>query len=326
MIVSASYRTDIPAFYGEWFRRRLEAGYAMVANPYGGRPYRVELMPPSLDGFVFWTRNAAPFRPVLAMLAERHLPFFVQYTLTGYPRAVESAVPPLGAGLRQIRGLAERHGPRAVVWRYDPILFAAGMDAAFHRRNFAALAAALAGSVDEAVVSMAQAYAKTRRNLDAAARAHGFAWRDPDAEEKRDLLAALGDIASAHGMRLTLCSQPELGGTAARCIDAGRLADVAGRRLEAREKGNRPGCLCAESRDIGAYESCPHGCVYCYAVGSQARARARRRAHDPASEFLFPPAEAAQPSSGGVSEGASSAAGASGDLATATIAGRSRRS
>jgi Domain of unknown function (DUF1848) len=321
MIVSASYRTDIPAFYGDWFRRRLEAGYAMVANPYGGPPYRVALAPPALDGFVFWSRNTAPFRPVLELLAARRLPFVVQYTLTGYPRALEQAVPPPAAGVRQMRELAARHGTRAVVWRYDPLLFAAGMDAAFHRRAFAVLARELRGVVGEAVVSFAQLYAKTRRNLNAAAEARGFAWRDPEADEKRTLLGELAAIAGEHGMRLTVCSQPELGGEPARCIDAERLSEVAGRPLKLREKGNRPGCLCAESRDIGAYDSCPHGCVYCYAVGSRGRARARLRAHDPAGEFLFPPGAPGQASAaGGVS------AGASGALATATMAGRSRRS
>jgi hypothetical protein len=322
MIVSASYRTDIPAFYGDWFRRRLEAGFALVANPYGGRPYRVELCPPALDGFVFWTRNAAPFRPALEAVRGLGLPFVVQYTLTGYPRALETSVPSARAAIGQIVELAARHGPRAVVWRYDPILLTGPTDVHFHRAQFARLAAALEGAVDEAVVSFAQLYAKTRRNLDAAARRHGFAWRDPELVEKRELLGALEDIARGRGMALGVCSQPEIGGRPARCIDAGRLGDVAGRALPAREKGNRPGCLCAESRDLGAYDSCPHGCVYCYAVASRARARARRRAHDPASEFLFAPAPAAQPSSAG----GSVAAGGSGALATATMAGRSSRS
>jgi hypothetical protein len=291
MIVSASYRTDIPAFYGAWFRRRLEAGFAMVANPYGGRPYQVGLGPGEADGVVFWTRNAAPFRSALADVRALGLPFVVQYTLTGYPRALEAAVPPATHGLAEIEALAAAYGPRAVVWRYDPVLLSGPTDAAFHLDNFARLARALEGAVDEAVVSFAAIYAKTRRNLDAAARRHGFAWRDPEIEEKRRLRRALEEIAQRHGMTLTVCSQPELGGRAARCVDAGRLADVAGKPLPSRDKGNRPGCLCAESRDIGAYESCPHGCVYCYAVASQARAQARRRAHDPAGEFLLAPAQ-----------------------------------
>ena len=99
MIVSASYRTDIPAFYGEWFQRRLQAGFAMVANPYGGRPYRVALDPPALDGFVFWTRNAAPFGKALETVRAQGTPFVVQFSLTGYPRTLERSVPPVAAAL-----------------------------------------------------------------------------------------------------------------------------------------------------------------------------------------------------------------------------------
>jgi hypothetical protein len=289
VIVSASYRTDIPALYGAWFLNRLAAGHALVASPYGGRPYRVGLGRDEADGIVFWTRNAAPFRAGFATVAAGGIPFVVQYTLTGYPRAIEAAVPEAARGIDEIRRLREGFGRRAVVWRYDPILLTSLTGPGWHLTNFAALAAALKGATDEVVVSFAQAYAKTRRNLDAAARTHGFTWRDPELEEKRALLSRLRGIAGENGMRLTLCTQPDLtdAADAARCVDAARLSDIAGRAIGAREKGNRPGCLCAESRDIGAYDSCTQGCAYCYAVRSNAAARNNRRAHDPLAETLI---------------------------------------
>lgn len=297
MIVSASYRTDIPAFYAEWFRRRLAEGYALVANPYGGQPYRVDLAPEAAAGFVFWTRNPRPFLPVLEELAAAGRPFYLQFTIAGYPRALERAVPAPRRALADARAIAERFGPKAVVWRYDPVLWSDVTPGPWHIENFRRLAGALEGSSDEVVLSAAQIYAKTRRNLDAVARRHSFGWRDPEPEEKAELLGRLAAIAAGHGMRATRCAQPELSAAGlepARCIDAGRLAAIAGRPIAAREKGNRPGCLCAESRDIGAYDTCPHGCAYCYAVGSETRARARRRAHDPASPFLIEPAVMAQ--------------------------------
>jgi hypothetical protein len=294
MIVSASYRTDIPALYGAWFLNRLDAGYALVANPYGGKPYRVGLAAADVDGFVFWTRNAAPFRAGFESVAARSIPFVVQYTVTGYPRAIEPAVPEPARGVAEMRALRDRFGPRAVVWRYDPILMSSVTDADWHKENFADLAASLRGATDEVVISFAQGYAKTRRNLDAAAGEHGFAWREPEAGEKRALLARLAAIAGDNSMRLTLCTQPELASDstpAGRCIDAERLSDVAGRDIAAREKGNRPGCLCAESRDIGAYDSCTQGCAYCYAVTSRSAAQTNRRRHDPSDEMLVPQGE-----------------------------------
>lgn len=289
MIVSASYRTDIPAFHGVWFLNRLAAGWAAVRNPYGGRPSRVALDPASVDGFVFWTKNVGPFHDALAVVAARGHPFVVQHSITAAPRALERSAPAPERTMAEIREVARRHGRRAVVWRYDPIVVSELMPAEAHRAAFVRLAAGLAGSVDEVTLSFVQPYRKTARNLDAAAAAHGFAWRDPPADEKAALLAGLAAIAVDHGITPTLCAQPELlvdGLAAARCVDARRLSDLAGREIGARTKGNRPGCVCAESRDIGAYDTCPMGCVYCYAVRDRNRAAERLAAHDPASEAL----------------------------------------
>lgn len=283
MIVSASYRTDIPAFYARWFRRRLAVGSCSVANPYGGAAYEVSLRAGEVDGFVFWTRN---IRPMLADLdAVRNVaPFVVQFTVTGYPRALETSVIPPDDAIAQLRELRRRFGARAAVWRYDPVVFTDGLDAAAHAAGFARLARALAGVVDEVVLSVVHPYRKTRRNLDRAAARSGFSWRDPPPEEKRDLLRRLGAIACEHRIAPTLCSQPDLmtlGIGEARCIDAARLADVAQRPVTSRTRGNRQGCRCAESRDIGAYDTCPHGCVYCYAVADRDRALANYRGCDP---------------------------------------------
>ncbi|MCK5273700.1 MAG: DUF1848 domain-containing protein [Alphaproteobacteria bacterium] len=288
MIVSASYRTDIPAFYGDWFMKRLAAGHALVANPYGGKPYRVSLAAGEVDGFVFWTRNIGPLRDRLGEVAAI-APFMVQFTVTGYPRALEPGVIGTETAVAQIHDLSDSFGKRAAVWRYDPIVETSSTPPDWHRENFSRLAEALSGYVDEVTISFAQVYAKTSRNMDIAAREHGFSWRDPADEEKRALAGALAEIAISHGMRLTVCSQPEFlaeGAAAARCIDAGRLSDIAGREIGARVKGNRPGCLCNESRDIGAYDSCPQGCAYCYAVSSRERAKRFLAAHDPEAEAL----------------------------------------
>jgi len=292
VIISASYRTDIPAFYGSWFLNRLEAGYCLTVNPYGRQTHRIDLRAQAVDGFIFWTRNVWPFLDALDVVNRRGHPFVAQVTVTGYPRALESGVLETDRAVAQIHTLAQRWGRRTAVWRYDPIVLSALTPAPWHRENFARLAGALRGAVDEVVVSVMQPYRKTARNLDAAARQHGFTWHDPDDDEKRILLADLAVLAADAGMTLTLCTQPHLAdvpGTApARCVDAARLSDIAGRPIPARRKGNRPGCDCAESRDIGAYDSCAQGCAYCYAVVSRETAQRRLKAHDLEGEFLVP--------------------------------------
>jgi len=296
MIVSASYRSDIPAFYGDWFLKRLAAGFCRVVNPYGGQVHEIALTPEAVAGFVFWTRNPGPFRAALEEVARRGYPFVVQVTATGYPRALETSVLPAERLVALVEEIGTAFGPRVAVWRYDPVLITSATPADWHRRNFATLARAFAGKVDEVVFSFAHIYAKTRSNLNRAAHGHGFTWDDPAEADKRALLAELAAIARNLGLKATLCAQPELlspdmavGLEAARCIDAERLSDVAGRPIAARAKGNRPGCLCAESRDIGAYDSCPHGCVYCYAVRRPELAKRGFQAHDPESPFLVAP-------------------------------------
>lgn len=300
MIVSASYKTDIPAFYGRWFLNRLAAGACRMVNPWGGQVYEISLKPEDVTGFVLWTRNIRPLAPHLSRVAAV-APFTVQYTVTGYPRALESSTVAPERAIDDLRWLSRRFGARVGVWRYDPIVFSSLTPAAWHMATFRRLARALSGNVDEVVISFAHIYRKTRLNLDKAARIRDFGWRDPPDEEKRALAAELAAIADAAKMRFRVCSQAALtppGGARARCIDAERLSDVAGRpvEVEATEKGNRPDCLCHRSRDIGAYDTCPHGCVYCYAVNAPTLAKRRYAAHDPDGPFLFPPARAAQAS------------------------------
>lgn len=288
MIVSASYRTDIPAFYTRWLMNRLGAGSCRVLNPYGGGLQTISLRPADVDGFVFWTRNLRPLLPHLDAV-RAVAPFTVQFTATGYPRALESSVIAAEEAVAQLAELARRFGPRVAVWRYDPIVLTSALDADAHVAGFATLARALAGIVDEVVLSFVHPYRKTARNLDRAARTHGFAWCDPPGEEKRALLARLAGIAADHRIAATLCTQPGLVGPGlgeARCIDAHRLSDVAQRPVAAKESGNRPGCRCALSRDIGAYDTCPHGCAYCYAVADRDRAVRSFRRHDVEGETL----------------------------------------
>jgi len=285
MIISASYRTDIPAYYGAWFLNRLRAGWAGVANPYGGQTRRVNLAADAVDGFVFWTRNPAPFEDGFAAVAAMDRPFVVQMTITGYPRRLEPGVLEMRAAVAAFRDLAERYGASRMVWRYDPVLLTEATPLDWHRENLKRLADALAGAADECVFSFAHIYRKSLRNL----RTTGLAWRDPEIEEKRDVLATLAEIVRPAGFRATLCAQPELVSPAlgpARCIDGARLERVAGQAIAAKTKGNRPGCYCAESRDIGRYDACPQGCVYCYANRSRSAAQRRLADHRPSDEQL----------------------------------------
>jgi hypothetical protein len=272
---------------------RLRAGWCSTRNPYGGPPARVSLLKRDVDGFVFWTKNLRPFARHLPEIGRLGFPFVIQYGINGYPKELERSVVDAQRSVELLREISGAAGRRVCVWRYDTIAVTSLTPAEFHLGNFERLARGLSGATDEAVISFLHPYRKTVRSMDEAARRHGFTWRDPGTEEKKALAASLAQIAAKYGIRLAICAQREYlvpGAADARCIDAARLADLAGRAIQARETGHRKTCGCHESRDIGEYDTCPHGCIYCYAVDDSELARRRFKEHDPTSEFLFPPA------------------------------------
>jgi hypothetical protein len=228
MIISASYRTDIPGFYGRWFMNRLGAGYCLAVNPYNFKPIRIALTREAVEGFVFWTKNLGPFVKYLPEVRGRGFPFVVQYAINGYPRELERSVADWQRSAEVFVETAERFGPRVCVWRYDTIVTTSLTPVAWHVERFGRIAEKLAGATDEVIISFAQIYAKTRRNMDEAAGEFGFTWGDSSDEEKCGLAEQLVRIAGSYGMRLSLCSQKKYvvaGAQAASCVDARRLAE-----------------------------------------------------------------------------------------------------
>jgi len=291
VIISASYKTDIPAFYGKWFMNRLQAGYCRVINPYNNRPFTVSLRPQDVDGIVLWTKNLGPFLCHLEELANA-FPFYVQYTVNGYPRALESSVTDKQRSLEHIRQITSKYGLHSVVWRYDPVMLSSITPSSFHIENFSEIAEELSGIVDEVVISFVQLYAKVERNLTSAARALKFSWSDPSSKEKFALASRMAQIAASKQIQLTVCSQKSFivpGAKEARCVDIERLSKISQRLVAAELKGNRPECGCYASKDIGEYDTCPHGCIYCYAVRNRSLARTKFSRHNPEGEFLFEP-------------------------------------
>jgi len=293
MIVSVSRRTDVPAFYGEWFVERLRAGFCLVPSPFNRfQVSRVSLARSDVDALVFWTRFPAPFAPAFDALDRRGDPYLVLLTLTGYGPPLEPGAPPVDDALRAARTLADRIGRQRLIWRYDPIIFGPGLDPSSHLVRFASLATGLEGLVEAVRVSFIDLYRKTRRRL--AALPGGDAFQvDPAATSGAgELLAGLARVAGEHGMSLSTCAEERDWSASdappGACVDGALLDRLFGVRAAAKDPGQRAHCRCAPSRDVGIPDTCLHGCVYCYATSSHEFAARRSTSHVPGQPSLLP--------------------------------------
>lgn len=283
MIISASRRSDIPAFYLEWFIRRLREGFALVRNPINPRQVsRIDLSPETVDGIVFWSKNPAPLLRRLDDL--RDYSFYVQFTINPYGRDLEGNLPEEEHLFATFEALAEAIGPERVVWRYSPVIVNAAYSEAFHLDSFAEYARRLNGLTCKCNLAFLDIYAKIRRSM----RALGIS--DMPEDIKKRMASLMFAIAKAEGITLGACGNLDLaaaGVPPARCVDAALLEALGGKPVRYRkDPGQRSDCYCTLSADIGSYNTCPHECAYCYANYSPKTARKRLAAHDPASPML----------------------------------------
>ncbi len=285
-VISASRRTDIPAFYMPWLLNRLRAGSASYANPFSGQLHTVSLRPEHVHSIVFWTKNAAPLLPHLGELEAGGYRFYLHYTITGAPRILEPHTPDREHSVRAFRRLAELTSPRHVQWRFDPLLFTEEAGATFYLERFRELAAALEGATRRCYFSFASFYGKALSRLKQA----GIRYLDPSTEEKQAVVERMADIAGEHGIALYACCQEALATgrvQKAHCVDGELLAELFPDRPPISQiVPTREACGCYASRDIGAYDTCPFGCLYCYANKGHSTALERHRAHNAEGETL----------------------------------------
>ena len=292
MIISASRRTDIPAFYADWMVQRLREGYCDVPNPV--RPSqvsRISLRVADVDAIVFWTRNPRPLLPHLAELDARGFRYYFQYTILGYPPQLDPKSPPVVTAVEAFRELSARLNPSRVIWRYDPIVFSGATPPAFHRENYQRLAELLRGYTTRSVVSIVDRYRKTERRMQALAGTPAAlqpcAGRNAGGGDAADCRFGRGQRHGDRQLREPIDLQP-FGIRPGKCIDEGIIARACGVTISPRkDPAQREHCGCVVSRDIGMYDSCVYGCRYCYATSSFEQAKLHLDRHDPMSASLI---------------------------------------
>jgi hypothetical protein len=295
MIISASRRTDIPAFYSEWFINRIRAGYCTVPNPFNPKQVlRVNLSPEKVDVIVFWTRNPRPLFPYLAELDDRGYRYYFHYTLMANPRVIEPKTPPTKTAIKIFQELAGRVGPSRLIWRYDPIVFTPITTPAFHEEKFSEIANTLKGYTYRSVISLVDYYYKAKKRF-AEMASLGATLQMPatvESETIERLVRRFVAAAQENGLQIASCAEDiDLTGYGilpGKCMDDRYIRQVFGIDVtHEKDPSQRKSCGCVVSKDIGMYESCLFGCRYCYATGSFERARLNYVSHDPLSPSLI---------------------------------------
>ena len=283
MIYHASMRTDIPAFYSEWFYRRIQAGWFAVRNPYNDQSVvRHSLSPNVTDLLMFCTKNPQPMLSRLDML--NGYPQSWNVTITPYGHDIEPNVPPKSDVIDSVRYLAAAIGRDSIAWRYDPILITDKYPVEYHIHAFGKIAAMLKNSVSSVIISFVSIYPKLRTLAPFI--------REVTSEEKHIIIGRFSEIAKKCGIPLKLCAEPHIYDP--NIIDQSGCETLAG--LEKKigcsirlphTKPKRPHCQCYLGIDMGSYNSCPHLCRYCYANNQTHEVTAAFNGHDPLSPILI---------------------------------------
>ena len=318
IIVSASRSTDIPAFYADWFVKRLEKGYVKWLNPFTGVPLYVSFAKTRL--IVFWTKNPRPMlqkipgkdETPLDVVERLGLNYYFQFTLNDYDAEnIEPNVPSVEARIGTFVDLAKRigksrHGNDRVVWRFDPLLLTDSLTPRVLLDRIERIGDRIVPHTPRLVFSFIdiQAYAKVARNLETA----GIRAREFEREEMLEVAAGIARLVKGWGISAGTCGEAD----DLPCIEHNRCVDdrlmvkcfsddevlmrfIGAERVEPslfvhapvweepgkpkKDSGQRAACGCIQSKDIGEYNTCPHLCHYCYANTSNATAIANWKQH-----------------------------------------------
>lgn len=282
MILNTGSRTDIPAYYSDWFYNRIKEGYVLARNPYYPTQVTKYLLNPEVvDVMVFCTKNPAPMLDRISLLSAFAMFWFV--TITPYGEEIEPHVPPKEKVIKSFQKLSKFIGKERVSWRYDPIFITDKYSVNCHIEQFHKMAGALSEYTGQCVVSFIDLYEKTLRNF------KGI--RSVTKAEQEQIIAAFSEIAAEYNLQIHLCCESaDLARNhvdADGCMSKSVLEKALGCRLDVPQKKTaRAECSCLLGADIGAYNTCGHGCLYCYANYDKKTVMQNMKLHHPSSPLL----------------------------------------
>lgn len=286
MLLFASGRTDIPAFYSQWFMNRVRAGFVDVRNPYYGEQVaRYKLTRDVVDCIVFCTKNPAPMLPYLEELKSSGLGLYFFVTITPYGTDVEPNVPPKSEVMDSFIELSKNLEKERVCWRYDPIFTDEEYSVSFHIKAFRQMAEKLHDATDRCIISFIDLYEKTKKNFPGV--------KEVSEQDQKFLASAFSRIGFENGIRIETCAEKvdltAYGIEPGACISREIIEKATGTHLIQKTGTStlRKHCACLPTNDIGAYNSCPHLCKYCYANYDAKLVQKNFARHNPDSPFLL---------------------------------------
>lgn len=266
MILSVSRRTDIPAYYGDWFINRLKEGYVYVRNPMNiHQVSKINLNKKNIECITFWTKNPSEkFITELPIIDEMGYLYYFQYSITSYNQQIETNIPRKNIQIEKFILLSEKLGKEKVIWRYDPIFFNDYYNIEYHVKWFEYIASKLTGYTDKCIISFVDSYKKINDRL------VKNDIRELTNEQMLELSQKLSQIGQKYNIKIESCCEKidlqQYGIEHGHCIDPDLINTISEKKYAfKKDKSQRQNCGCIESVDIGTYNTCKNGCEYCYA-------------------------------------------------------------
>ena len=286
MILSVSRRTDIPAFYSEWFMERLRQKYVLVRNPFNAHSIsRIPLTPDNVDAIVFWTKNSKPIHRYLDEIDELGYKYYFQYTITPYKNDLEEKVQDKKEIVETFKKLSEKTGSEKVILRYDPVILSDNYTIDFHKKAFARLCDLLAPYTKKIIFSFLDDYKKISKNI------KQLNIKEISEEEMYIIAENFSSIAKDNGLIIESCAEQidleRFGINHGKCIDNELIEKITGYKISAGKDNQRNACGCVKCIDIGEYNTCMHKCLYCYANINKDAVFKNYKLHDKKSPLLI---------------------------------------
>lgn len=286
MILSVSRRTDIPAFYAEWFMERLRQKYVLVRNPFNIHSIsRIPLSPENVDTIVFWTKNSKPIHRYLDEIDELGYKYYFQYTITSFKKDMEENLPDKKEIIKSFQTLSEKTGSEKVILRYDPVIITSSYSIEYHIKAFEKLCSHLKGYTHKVIISFIDYYNNTYKNI----KNHNvYNISNSDMEIIAEYFA---ETAKKYNLKIESCAEQidleRFGINHGKCIDDELIEKITGYKISAGKDNQRNACGCIKCIDIGEYNTCMHKCLYCYANINKDAAFKNYKLHDKNSPLLI---------------------------------------